>query len=166
MLNQFTRTLLLLCAAFFLINTSALAQGKNFSISTAIPSWIVPVDPTAPQPKGNDIDDGWYISFLERQEHAELKQTYVHVIRHLVSSSGVQNGSEVSVTYDPSFQKLVFHQLRVWRDGKVTDRLKEADFKVIQNEKELSKFIYSGTFDAYAILNDTRKGDRIEYAPT
>ncbi|TDO20976.1 DUF3857 domain-containing protein [Pedobacter duraquae] len=163
-LKKFNRSLLLLCVVLFLINASALAQGKNFSISTTLPSWIVPVDPSAPQPKGSDISDGWYISYLERQQHAELKQTYVHVIRHLVSSSGVQNGSEVTVTYDPSFQKLVFHQLRVWRDGKATDRLKEADFKVIQNEKDLSKFIYSGTFDAYAILNDTRKGDRIEYA--
>lgn len=37
---------------------------------------------------------------------------------------------------------------------------------MIADEKDLSKFIYQGTFSAYCILDDIRKGDRIEYAYT
>ena len=159
-----TRLLLLLLALISLLSFPGFGQQKNFSIATTFPSWIVRVDPSGPKPKARDISDGYYIALYEQQVHAELKQTYFHLIRHLVSGSGVQNASEISVTYAPSYQKLVFHQLKVWRNGKATDRLKEADFKVLQNEKDLSKFIYNGTFDAYVILNDIRKDDKIEYA--
>ncbi len=44
--------------------------------------------------------------------------------------------------------------------------MKAGKFKVLQNEKDLSKFIYSGTYDAFLLLEDVRKGDRIEYAYT
>jgi hypothetical protein len=151
-----------MCATF----STALAQHKNFFISKKEPSWIVKKDLKGDQPKLKDITDGYYYSLLETQNHAELQEEYKHVIKQVISDAGVQNASEITVTFDPTFQKLTFHKIVVWRKNVATDKLYAAGFKILQNEKDLSKFIYSGTFDAYLVLDDIRKGDRIEYTYT
>jgi transglutaminase-like putative cysteine protease len=145
---------------------ATLGQGKNFFIDRKEPSWIVKVSPKTYKVNQKDVSDGYYMGLVEKQNHAELKEEYRHFIREIISQSGVQNGSEISVTYDPGFQQLIFHKIIVWRNNHPVDQLSARKFKVLQNEKELSKFIYSGTFDAYLILDDVRKGDRIEYAYT
>lgn len=160
------KKVLLIVLVLFTHICSASAQGKNFFISRNAPSWIVKIDPDDHVSKPKDVSDGYYASLLEKQSHAELQEEYTHIFREIVSDAGVQNGSEISVTYDPSYQKLTFHQITVWRNGHPADKLIASKFKVLQNEKELSKFIYSGTYDAYLILDDIRKGDRIEFSFT
>jgi transglutaminase-like putative cysteine protease len=160
-------TALLLIFFILTLKTRASAQGKNFSISTNTPSWIVKIDSNkGARPKDKDISNGYFISVYENQNHIELHEEYTHLVREVVSDAGVQNGSQISVTYDPSFQKLVFHKILLWRNNKSSDQMKAGKFKVLQNEKDLSKFIYSGTYDAFLLLEDVRKGDRIEYAYT
>lgn len=161
-LRRIYLVLLIICSTLF----SSYAQGKNFFVSATDPSWIVKIPQATQIQKPDDVSDGYYLSLYERQNHAELQENYTHIIREIVSDAGVQNGSEVSVTYDPSYQKLTFHHITVWRNGKAANKLFAHKFKLLQNEKELSKFIYSGTYDAYLILDDIRKGDRIEYAYT
>ena len=156
----------LLFLVFCGIICQAAAQGRNFYISKTEPAWIVKINPSSATPNKKNISDGYYLSLFEDQNQADLQENYVHVIRQIVSGAGVQNGSQLSVTYDPSYQKLTFHKIIVWRDNRPMDKLNAKDFKVQQSEKELSRFIYSGTYEAYMILGDIRKGDRIEYAYT
>ncbi|MEJ2884159.1 DUF3857 domain-containing protein [Pedobacter sp. GR22-6] len=153
---------------FFLfgIHTLVYGQSKNFSVNRQNPSWIIKTELKGARPLDKDISDGYYLSVYENQNHVELQEEYTHIVREIVSDAGVQNGSQISVTYDPSFQKLIFHQIIVKRNGKTSDQLAAPRFKVLQNEKDLSKFIYSGTYDAFLLLEDVRKGDQIEYAYT
>lgn len=143
-----------------------LAQHKNFSINKTNPSWLVSIQAANKKPAAKDISDGYYLSLYENQTHAELGEEYTHIIREIVSDAGVQNASQISVTFEPGFQRLIFHKILVWRGGQPIDQLKADKFKVLQNEKDLSRFIYSATYDAFLILDDVRKGDRIEYAYT
>ncbi|CAM4085789.1 Protein of unknown function [Pedobacter westerhofensis] len=166
MLQDSFKKILFIVLLICIHTLSAAAQGKNFYISKTSPPWLVKIDTSTTALPPKSVTDGYYTALLERQNHAELKESYTHVIRKIVSGAGVQNGSEISVTYDPSYQKLTFHQITVWRNGHPADKLEGSKFKVLQNEKDLSKFIYSGTYDAYVILDDIRKGDRIEYAFT
>lgn len=159
-------TLSLLLLIVFGNQSGAYAQGHGFSINKTEPAWIVKVENKNIKVKDKDISDGYYLSLYENQNHAELKEDYTHIVREIVSDAGVQNASQINVTYEPSFQKLVFHKILVWRGNQVINQLKSSKFKVIQNEKDLSKFIYSATYDAFLILDDIRKGDRIEYSYT
>ncbi|TDQ11467.1 DUF3857 domain-containing protein [Pedobacter metabolipauper] len=145
---------------------SGYGQGKNFSINRNAPSWIVNKSIKGARPADKNISDGYFLSVFENQNHVELAQDYTHIIREIVSDAGVQNGSQISVTYDPSFQKLVFHKITLWRNNIPSDQLQQGKFKILQNEKDLSKFIYSGTYDAFLLLEDVRKGDKIEYSYT
>jgi hypothetical protein len=164
MFKKYAAILWLVCTFLCFQTSKSLAQGKNFYINKAEPSWIVKINPKTYTVKAKDVTDGYYIKLYEDQNQGELKEIYRHIIREIVSQSGVQNGSEISITYDPNFEKLTFHKLIVWRNNQPINRLASSKFKVLQNEKELSKFIYSGTYDAFLILDDIRKGDRIEYS--
>lgn len=164
MLQKYSAKLGLVCALLCLQTSITFAQSKNFFINKNEPSWTVKINPKTYIVKSKDVTDGYYIALYEDQNQVELKEVYRHLIRKIITQSGVQNGSEISVTYDPNYQKLTFHKVIIWRDNKKINRLASSKFKILQNEKELSKFIYHGTYDAFLILDDIRKGDRIEYS--
>jgi hypothetical protein len=164
--KQFASRYLLLLVLFLIKAFSGYGQTRNFAINKTDPSWIQKIVPKQKRPADKDISEGYFLSFFENQNHIELEEDYTHIIREIVSDAGVQNGSQISVTYDPGFQQLIFHKILIWRDGKSSDRLKSSGFKFLQSEKELSRFIYSGTYDALMVLDDVRKGDRIEFAYT
>jgi hypothetical protein len=166
MFKKYSAKIWLVCAFLCFQTAIAFAQGKNFYINKTEPSWKVKINPANYTVKTKDVTDGYYSALYEDQNQVELKEVYRHVIRKIISQSGVQNGSEISVTYDPNVQRLTFHKVTVWRNNQPIDKLKSSKFKILQNEKELSKFIYSGTFEAFLILDDIRKGDRIEYSYT
>jgi len=156
---------------FFLFALIALflessAQRKNFSTSKTEPAWLRKVVTTNKKPANKDIQDGYYLYLFEKQNNLETNEYYHHLIREISSGNGVQNGSEISIAYNPSYEKLIFHKLVIWRNNKPMDKLDAQKFKIIQKEKELSRFIYSGLYTAYLILDDIRKGDRIEYSYT
>ena len=158
---------ILLCGiiAFLVLSSqfSAKAQKKNFTINRQLPSWLIKIEDKGIKLSEKEVSDGYYLTLYENQNHAELQEEYSNFSREIVSDAGVQNGSQITVTYDPSFQKLIFHKVLLWRNGRSYDRLARDKFKVLQNEKDLSKFIYSGTYDAFLLLDDIRKGDKIEF---
>lgn len=52
----------------------------------------------------------------------------------------MQNSSEISVNFDPAYEPLIFHTIRIIRDGKSLHKLQLSNFKTIQQEKDVSKF--------------------------
>lgn len=155
-----------LLISIFISGNRVYAQNKNFSTSGAEPAWLQKFRLVDKKPAAKDITDGYYLFLYERQNNLETNESYNHFIREINSGTGVQNGSEISISYDPSYQQLVFHKLIIWRNESRINKLDKNKFKIIQKEKELSRFIYSGLHTAYLILDDIRKGDRIEYAYT
>ncbi|SFW87997.1 DUF3857 domain-containing protein [Chitinophaga sancti] len=156
---------ILLIISLFVLQTDLVAQ-HNFTVSPS-PDWLAPYKPDLGKtPDASEISNGYFLLLLEEQHHAEKGAVYRHVIRQIVSEAGIQNGAEISVDYDPTYEKLRFHQLLIRRNGEVINKLDPSRFRFLQKEDELSRFIYSGTFTAYYILEDVRKGDQIEYGYT
>jgi len=128
------------------------------------PSWVVPVIPAGKSPSVKDFADGYYFSFSDMQVNLEKKTTYYRSIKNIVTESGIQNGSEISVIFDPSYEKVNFHTITIWREGKSVNQLKISDFKVMPQETDRQRFIYNGNYSASLVLKDIRKGDRIEFS--
>ncbi|PSL24625.1 transglutaminase superfamily protein [Dyadobacter jiangsuensis] len=129
-----------------------------------VPSWVVPVTPGGKAPSAKDISGGYYLSFVDKQVNLGVKSTYQRFVRQIVSESGIQNGSEISVTFDPAYERVDFHEVTVWRAGQRISHLKQGDFKVMPVESERQRFIYNGYHSASLVLKDIRKGDRIDVA--
>ena len=128
------------------------------------PKWLVAVTPGGKAPSSKDYSDGYYVSFSDLQVNLEKKSTYLRLIRNIESESGIQNGSEISVAFDPTYERLEFHSLIVWRGGRPISRLNPSDFKVAPLEADRQRFIYNGDYQASLVLKDIRKGDKIEYS--
>lgn len=138
-----------------------LRAGPSIGIKP-VPSWVLPVTPGGKPAAGKDFSNGYYIAFSDTQVNLDEQSVYRRVIRQIVSESGVQNGSEMVIGFDPSYERLHVHSLIVWREGVATSRLNLADFKLIPVESDRQRFIYNGYYTASVILKDIRKGDRIE----
>lgn len=113
-----------------------------------------------------EAEDGYADMNYEQQVSLEQQAVYYKKAIHILSEAGVQNQSQVSVDFDPSYQTLVFHSIKLIRGNETIDQLKLENIKTVQQEKELNKFIYNGALTAVLILEDIRKGDIIEYSYT
>jgi len=154
------------CLSAVLLNLNTARAGAPVVHISPKPTWLSACKPYNKQPSLRSIEGGYFFELVEHQVQVEKQADYHHLVRQIVSDEGIQNGSEISVTFDPAFETLDFHDITVWRDNKPQNRLKSSAFKVLADEKELSDFIYQGSYSALCILDDIRKGDRIEYSYT
>lgn len=142
--------------------TASAHPGPNIHKS-AIPNWLIPIHPDLnKKPAQRDISDGYYYDLLEEQTNLSTSTEYTHYIKHIINQSGVQNGSEISVTFSPQFQQVIFHKISILREDGIIDQLQPDQIKVVQEETEADEFQYNGLKRAYLTLKDIRKNDRIE----
>src|SRR6185295_18768001 len=95
-----------------------------------------------------DAEDGYIDISYETQVSLQEQSEYCRRSKKIISSAGVQNGSEITISFEPSYQKLIFHSIRIIRNGEVLDRLDLSKIKMVHQEEELSNFIYNGTVNA------------------
>jgi transglutaminase-like putative cysteine protease len=134
--------------------------------SAVEPSWITRTTADShPDAKLlNDSKDGYINLVLERQVNLADGTTYRRTVLRMVTEAGIQNASKVSVEYDPTYQRLLWHKINIIRDGRVINKLNLSRIKILRQEAELDRSIYNGTVTAMLILEDVRKGDLIDYA--
>lgn len=103
---------------------------------------------------------------VDFQSNILLNEKYKHFVIKINNEAGIQDYSDIWISYDPAYQKLLFHELVIYRDGETFNRLKKDDFKIVQNESELDKKIYNGTYSAGTFIEDIKAGDILEYSFT
>ncbi len=160
MLKRFGFFILLCCML-----TTVFAADKT--VFGPVPSWLVVTNPDLQkQPNKKEVNNGLYTVLLDEQEHLGTAERYCHLIRHIANTSGVQEGSEVSVTFAPEYETVIFHYVRIMRNGQEVYTVKPGQIKVIQEETNSADFQYNGLKRAYALLEDVRKGDEIDFSYT
>jgi transglutaminase-like putative cysteine protease len=151
--------------AALLFLAPALAFGSEYTIGPA-PRWIdrLSVDTTATLP-ANEVRLGTYALLDDHQVSAGSATTDYHRrVRKVVSPAGVQNGSEIAFDFDPSYQKLVIHDITIRRGGELKQVLEPASIRVIEKEDGQSDHLYDGMLSAVAFLKDVRPGDILDYS--
>jgi hypothetical protein len=129
------------------------------------PEWLHPIQPDqSKKPDLKEVSNGYFIELVDHQVNLITETDYNHFIRNIINESGVQAASEVSVTFAPQYQSVVFHYINLIRNGKVIRALSSKDIRIVQEETEAADYLYNGRKRAYVILEDTRKGDRIDAA--
>ncbi|HSI47811.1 MAG TPA: DUF3857 domain-containing protein [Ideonella sp.] len=116
--------------------------------------------------KPRDSQGGVFYLLVDDQTRvgADGRTDYRHLASKATSERGLEDIARVSVTFDPSFQTLALHTLKVHRDGRVQDRLPKAQVQLLQRETELEARVYDGSKTANIVLDDVRVGDVVEYA--
>jgi hypothetical protein len=156
--------------AFFLSFT-ARAADTNISdskVTVAPPAgWVKPVFferelQYAPMPAGEN--ERWLL--IESEINVPESATFEHRVKQICSYAGVQNGAQISLDFDPSYESLQLHWVRIWRGTNFLDRLDRDKVKIIQQERDLEQHELNGQYSAILVLEDVRVGDVIDYAYT
>jgi hypothetical protein len=109
-------------------------------------------------------DEHWLLS--ERQINAPENEMFCHMVRQILNVSAVEDGSKLTIDFNPSYQTLTLHWARIWRGPEHYDRLDTNAVKIIRREQELEGSILNGEQSALLVMDDVRVGDIIDYAYT
>jgi hypothetical protein len=142
------------------------AQGQEARPDAAPPAnWVVPIpfDPQARlQPVDPSEDMRWILK--DCQINAQNNVTFNHEVRQILRSSGVNQGSLISIDYDPGYQLLTFHWVTIWRGTTPLNRLDLNSVEVGQRAPDAEKFLFSAKKSAVLVLDGARAGDVIDFA--
>ena len=131
------------------------------------PAWVAKLPiPASDELPGRQVNLGEYFNLIDEQINVSREETFAHFAKIILNETGVQNGTQLKINFDPSYQKLTLHFIRVIRGTNVLDRLEPQKIKVIQQEENLERHIYNGALSILLLLEDVRVGDQIEYAYT
>jgi transglutaminase-like putative cysteine protease len=145
--------------------TTAQAVAAEYQIGPA-PGWVVPLAVDLSRTPDNGQSSGeWHIlSDVQARIERVGRVSYYHYASKALDADGVHEVADLSFVYDPSFEQLTIHAIRVLRDGQVIDKLAKAKISVLQRETELEYRIYDGSKTVSVVLDDLRAGDVVEYA--
>jgi transglutaminase-like putative cysteine protease len=107
--------------------------------------------------------DGILDDHQVRVSGANVDEYFRRVLK-VRTSAGVQNASEINIDFDPSYERLVIHDVVLIRGGKRIDELTQDEVRIIEKETEADDRIYDGQLTAILFLKDVRAGDVIDYA--
>ncbi|MEA2204483.1 MAG: hypothetical protein QOE77_1259 [Blastocatellia bacterium] len=93
-------------------------------------------------------------------------ERYYHYALRIENTAGLDDVSQLKFYFEPSYQQLAIHFIRIQRGGEIIQALKPAEIKTIQQEEELNQQLYNGTFASIVFMNDLRVGDVVDYAYT
>lgn len=154
-----------LTVLLLLVCSTVLWAQSAVSISKAnLPTWLRASQMKPQSIDLNDISMGYYFELIENQYNLQNQTHFNRTIKVVSEAAGAENAGQASVSFDPTYQKLVIHELNVIRDGKVLNRLDLSKFKTVAVETELSRMIYNGIYSAVAVLDDVRKDDKIVFS--
>jgi len=107
-------------------------------------------------------DQHWLL--MDNQINALQNETFTHSIRQILTMAGVERNATLKLDFNPGYQSLTLHWVRIWRGTEHLDRLDTNNVKVVQQEQDLDQSLLTGEKSAVLVLDDVRVGDTIDYA--
>lgn len=133
----------------------------------SLPSWISQQSyEKSPDINDDEISYGLLTLLSDQQVNVPKQEQFVRLAYKITDNVGVQDGSLISVNYDPTYQELFLHHITITRDDKEINKLNVNDFQTIRQESNSESYIYDGSLNATANLSDIRSGDIIDYSYT
>lgn len=140
-------------------------EGASEVLKSPRPAWVLEkvIDPTKECPHNGVSGGVWYLC-SDTQVHVERETRFAHFAYRFLNTKGISNNSQFSVNFDPRYQTLKLHSLVIYRDGEASDRLREVEVKLLNQEEGLEQQLYDGSVSAHLILKDIQVGDVLEYS--
>lgn len=146
---------------FFLVSISYSNTAQSVQ-KFAIPDWVTPISADL----NNSVTEEGGIAYLliDYQDNLVTKEQYVHYVIKVLNSEGIPDASDITATYDPTFQSISFHIAQIKRADKTIEKLRESKINTFQRETNLERSLYDGSNTAVINLSDVRTGDIVEFS--
>jgi transglutaminase-like putative cysteine protease len=147
---------------------AAAAAAPEYTIGPE-PAWVQRVDDPAPAPAPRGTVPGgarWWLADEQVRLDGDVPQDYRRTVVEVVSDHGLDTASQHDLEFDPTYERITLHDVRVTRDGVSTSRLASARIQVLQRETDLDSQVYDGRKTLSISLPDIRRGDVVEWAWT
>ncbi|QSX35197.1 DUF3857 domain-containing protein [Shewanella avicenniae] len=155
------------------LQRQALTSGADFSDIAAVnvaptPRWVVaqPFDKDSEIPE-QQLQNGVYFLLSDFQflgDKQNREQQFRHFAIKINNVKAVEDYSQLSLQFDPSYEQLQLHQVTLYRHGQTIDKLKDASHSVERHSQ--SAQVVDGSVNLRLLLTDVRVGDILEYAYT
>mgnify|MGYP002336224675 CR=1 FL=1 len=86
------------------------------------------------------------------------------LVQQVTGSDGLQPAASFEAAFNPSYERLVIHGIRVWRDGAAREAARPEAFELFRRELNLERAVYDGRLTAHMIVSDVRVGDVVDTA--
>jgi hypothetical protein len=130
------------------------------------PDWVRPADisPEALAPRDTGQSVAYLLTDRQIRIQGDTGTRYVRRVVRPLTESGLESVAEIEIDFDPACERLAIHALSVYRAGKLYNRLRPDQVRLIQRERDLDQKLYDGTVTALIILDDVRVNDVIDIA--
>jgi len=165
-LNYINLFFLLFTLGLALLGSSAYAQNvSDYVAKKAPPNWVniqkVPFEDTS-----LDVTKSTFYKLADWQRRISAKddERYRHYAIQLKTIDAVEENSNFTISFDPSYQRVDIHLLNIIRDGETLDKLDLSQFDIYRKETDRQKLLYNGTLQISLIIPDVQIGDTLEYS--
>lgn len=150
-----------LCLLLLLPVSALAAASAPYTVQPA-PDWVLPQ-----RHDDRPMAETLTVAFLLRDTQLRLQPEMIRYHRSVttpVSAAAISEASSLSVDYNPAFETVQLHGIRLSRNGETRDLTRSVQSRVLQREQELESGIHDGMASVVFILEDVRVGDIIDFS--
>jgi transglutaminase-like putative cysteine protease len=147
---------------------TARADDADLQLRAPVPAWVdvaeVRFSASADEASGQSSE----VLLVDDQVRLERGQGshYRRLALRALDQAGVDELGHLMIDFDPTHERVLVHDVSIWRAGVRSSRLAGLKFDRVQREAELEQRIYTGRQTASAFLRDVELGDVLDYAYT
>lgn len=128
------------------------------------PNWLQEISISDDEIDLSEVSEGIYMLLYDTQVNVPEQTVYYRVTNKITDNVGIQDASTVTVSYDPSYQKLIFHKIDIIRNGQSIHKLDLSNFQEMRRELNAENYLYDGSMSAVMHISDVRTDDIIDYS--
>ncbi|GGC66224.1 hypothetical protein GCM10011396_11570 [Undibacterium terreum] len=132
---------------------------KSLQRGTPLPPWV---DTSVVAPAASK-ESPLVIRLSDMQVYVDKEPVvYAHRVLQANDASMLAVLGKIEISFQPEYQQVSLHSLRVIRGGASMDKTGTAEIRFLQREQALDEGIYTGSVTASIVIDDIRVGDTLD----